>query len=1161
MAARISILSLFLILILLISGSLVSNVYAQSPVSNQIVITSVVSDSSYFLGEWVLPESITVWADSNQISSRYWTFDEYSGMWKLRGDRAGQKEDLKEVIIRYEFLPLVIRRKYQNRQIRTLDSVYYESDTDSLGRELIRASGDQGFQRSDLQQRGSLSRGIIVGSNQDFALESGLNFELNGQLTDDVSINASLTDRSIPFQPDGTTQNIREFDRVFIQLNAPSTTIEMGDVDVSFEQSTFARLNRRLQGAAGYTSTGFGEYSGAVSVVRGTFKSQSFTGRDGVQGPYRLTGREGEEFVIILAGTERVYINGQLVQRGEENDYIIDYSLGEVYFTNNLLIKDETRIYIEYEYIDQNFNRTLVAAEGGEEFLDGRFSIGASVIRQADGDELLSQQALSEDDIDVLRGVGDDLDAAVVPGERLATQDDESNIRYAKVDTTLNGQTYTVFKNIPGSDQSHYVVRFSKVEEGNGSYRRVSGTVNGILYEWVGPGNGEYEPFRRLPAPEQQQMVALNSRFEVNDNVELFGEWAASSFDQNRFSDLDDNDNNDISYQTGFRIKELNTAIGKVEASASRRYTGQNFRFFERTREVEFDRKWNISRTGDVQEAINEANLSIMPTENTRIGGEYGFIERNNFKGYRQASTLNTSNENGLDLNYKQDWVRSEDEILDQKGEWFRHQGQVSKSLFESWTPFIRFEQENRKQRSVTTDSLLNTSLAFYEVGLGIRYSSSKLEFEAGVVYRQDRAVLDNQLENQSSAIEQRYRLRLTPSDYFRTQNEVAIRSKSFTSAFEEQGNTNRRGLLIRSVTDYETANSAWNGQFFYEASTRRQAILQEAYIEVGPELGQYVWIDSNDDGVQQIDEFFPELSPNEGIYVRQFLPSDQLLPVIDLKTRFRNEIAPFQHLKDEDDLAGFLRGMVIRSRINIEENSTTRDLEDVYLLKLSSFRNDSTTIQGRLFWEKELGLFTINTDIDLTIGYNQSRSLNQRSTESQSSFNDLYFLNSSLQVSSKVRLYSDLNIGTSRSLSDRLSSRNFDIRSYSVVPGAEVLINRSWQSSFSVSYARKEDRFPLSNVSADILKVVNTHRAYLFRKVQANARLELRNAAVNGNSSTLGAFELTEGTGIGTNLIWSLAGSYRLSDLIRLSINYDGRTVRDRANIHTAKLVVSAVF
>ncbi len=1120
----------------------------------------------YRIGEWILPETIQVTVSGANKIIRNWTYEPVGGFFRITDEPGLDLSSGDTLVISYRAYPLALRRLYERKELAAFDSSLIETDSDSLSA-LIFESQRGSLNYTRLDQSGSLSRGIIVGTNQDFALESGLNFELSGQLTDDINIEAALTDRSIPIQPDGSTQNLREFDRVFIQMRSPTTRLQMGDVDVSFENSTFARLNRRLQGAAAYNRSRAGKYSGAASVVRGRYRNMTFEGRDGVQGPYRLTGDQNEEFVIVLAGTERVYINGQQVQRGEENEYIIDYGLGEVWFTNNLLVKDETRIFIEYEYIDQNFNRTLIAGEGGAELLDGRLKVGVSVIREADGDQLLSQRSLTESEIELLKQAGDDPDAAIVSGaERYDPETDtEVNVLYALTDTTLNGQSYTVYVNKPGSPESVYRVRFSNVGEGNGSYKRVGASVNGIVYEWAGPGGGAYEPFRRLPSPEKQQMAALQSSFALSKHLNIRGEWAVSDFDQNRFSSLDDNDNVDFSYLGGIGLNAVETGIGTLSAGLNRRFTGKDFRFFERIREVEFDRKWNLPESNSGQEVLNEAKLNLDFSEKSFANAEYGYIEREGFAGYRQAAQVSVNETDMFGIDYSQDWIRSSNDIIRSRGNWFRQRGVVNRRIDTegtSLTPYLVFEQERRSQTSATSDSLSPESFSFFDIAPGMEFRVGAAELDYSIALRRQQGVLDNELQQESEAVEHRLRLSLETGDHFASRNELRFRSREFTDQFAARGAANRNGILIRSNTSYGISRPEWEGEWLYEVNTQRQALLQETYIKVGPELGQFTWNDLNGDGVEQIDEFFPELSPNEGTYLRQLLPSDELFPSVNLKARWINDLHPLGFLKERGSgWSGFLSRISLRSRIDISENSTTTNLQDIYLMRLKSFRNDSTTIQGRLSWEKELSLMPGYERADLDIRYNQIRSLNQRSTEQVSVYQDAWAADTRIDISGRTQGFMTLSTATDRTLSNTLVSRNFDIRSKGIETGVHTTVNRSLRSGLIVSYMFRKDENPAVPTTAKTFKIRGTTRAFLFRRMQTNAFMEIRNTRVDGTTSRYGFFELTEGLGEGVNYVWNLNGSYRMNDLLRISFNYDGRTVRDRPDIHSFKVVVNALF
>ncbi len=1134
----------------------------------QITISSVAQDTliqlpHQFVTEW--SESLAVPGLKSLERDKDYTIDYRQGILhfnsvQIAGLFNQDSGHARNVEVTYRYLPLQFQQSYSRRKMVVLK--------DSTGRDSLRIAkprasfGIDDIFGKDLQKSGSVVRGFSLGSNRDLSLNSGFRMQLAGKLAPDVDVVASLTDENTPIQPEGTTQTLQEFDKVFVELSSTNYGATLGDFNLEFQGTEFARLSRKLQGAKGTANYTTDAVRGGVvlsgAAPRGKFNTNPFKGIEGVQGPYRLTGRNNERNIIVIAGTERVYVNGEQQTRGETNDYTIDYSTGEVTFTPRRLVTSASRIVVDFEYTDRQFSRSLLAAQSSTQLFSDKAALTFSFFREADDPDAPIDFEITDSLKHVLQSAGNDRNKATVSGISRV----DSNGLYVRVDTLLNGRQYEFYRFAPGDTAAHYLVVFSSVGFGKGEYVRQRAGE----FEWKGPGGGEYLPVRFLPMPQSYQMLNMNLAVQPFDDLSITGEFGRSTFDGNRLSTFDDGNNGGhaLNFTAAYAPKNVTlggTNIGSFDLKLKERFVDGKFVSLDRTNDIEFTRKWGIDTLVVADEEMQEASLGYSPMNSLQVSTGYGKITRGEtFRSVRNDGAVHVHAQGLPLMDYVIESVRSRERLSDNSSDWLRQRGTISQAIGRI-TGSFRYESENRNIAALSTSSIRPGSLRYGVYAPRVTLQDIwKLALSAEYEWRNDDLYNNAALRKESKSFTQAYSVKLGETDGFSTTTDLTFRKKKFTPEFKELGNSDVKSVLIRNQSRYMEPNRAVEADLFYQVSTERSSRLERVFIRVAQGTGNYRYLgDLNNDGLADENEF--ELTRYDGDFIATTLPTDQLFPVIDLKTSLRLRLSPKRWIETPANYAErLLSTLSSESYIRIDEKSSEPDLKQIYLLNLGRFRNDSTTIEGSILFTQDLNFLEGQPAFSGRLRYSQRKGFGRLSGGNERTYLRERSIRLRWQLVDEISNQLDYVIKDDRLAGIRSSTRVRDILSRAVSFDLSYRPQQNIEMGIKLDISQSTDRFAVPVMDADFnaqsLRCVYS----LLGAGQLRAEVS-REEVLLAASVTSFPYELTGGRVGGKTYLWRTSFDYRITDFVQATMNYDGRSEGGAPPVHTARAEVRAFF
>jgi len=996
---------------------------------------------------------------------------------------------------------------------------------------------------------GSITRGITVGNNQNAVVNSSLDLQITGKISDKVSLRASIQDTNIPLQEGGYSQKLDEFDQIFIELFSKTWNVRAGDLFLENRTSKFLNFNKKVQGISTQFEFGTPEAKttvfAAAALVRGQYTKSVIIGQEGNQGPYKLRGPNNELFVLVISGSERVYVNGILLKRGENNDYTIDYNSGEVTFTSLFPITSEMRINIEYQYSERNFTRFVTYA--GANHQTDKWKIGGYLYAENDAKNQPLQQSLSPEQAQILAQAGDNPEAMTALSA-VPDSFSENKILYRKI--SVDG--VEIFEQSNNPNDELFNVRFTLVGEKQGNYILVNAAAVGRIYQYSPPLNGEktgnYEPIIQLIAPTKIQIATVVGAFNPSEKTNIDFEIGLSNNDLNLFSTQNDDDNKGLAGKINIKQRLLSKKW-KVDFFSNIQFVQSEFRTIERLFSIEFDRDWNLTNPLGNQRLL-VSGLQFQLPQKGQLTYQFEHLNfSDSFTGNRQV--LNAFfNLNKWTIFNTSSLLKSDGMVS--SSQFLRNTTKAKYRWKKNWVGISNQLEDNQEQIK-STELLSALSQRFLEYGAFIgRGDSTKVFAELGYLHRVNDSLQNGILQRVNTSHSYYLKSKLIQNE----RSDLALYVNHRTLFFEDKTRPNEPSLNSRLLYNTRFFDQLVQFSTAYENTSGAIAQQEFTYLEVEPGQGVYTWNDYNGNGIQELEEFEIAPFPDQAKYIRVFLPNQifvrthqnrfsQSITLNPLqwqnKTGFKKMVSYFYN-----QTSYLTERKIQRSGSNFDLNPFSNNEENMLGLN-TNFRNSLFYNRGK-------------QNHSVTYTFLHSRVKNLLSVGSQENKNASHQMQY-LHLFAKSWL---LNI-SGKSIDNELKSenyaaKNYEIKGFQIIPKLTYLFSKSTSWDIFYEYQKKDNTIG----SVTFLKQNRLGSSFTYtgkKQFTMNGEISLVQNQFDGNALAPVAFQMLEGLQVGQNITWRLLIQKNLTQFLDINLNYQGRKSETSQAIHTGSVQLRAYF
>lgn len=1047
-------------------------------------------------------------------------------------------EEYQEITIEYFRFPAFITKTYSPFDKKFI--VPNNSNTGQLYSLTTNKKATELKLFDGLKTSGYINRGITSGNNQSTVANSSMDINIEGKLSDKVAIRANIFDTNIPLQENGYSQSITDFDRIFIELYSKDWRVKAGDISLKNESSYFLAFEKQVSGlevaASINTNT---KIAASGAIVRGQFSSYDFVGIEANQGPYKIFGPNNEPNFVIIAGSEKVFVNGSKITKGINEDYLIDYNIGEVRFNTTFPITNDMRIRVEFQFSNRNYTRFISYEKA--EYKTNNVELSGYFYNENDVKNQPIQVSLTAAQKQILANAGNNTNLMV--GES-AYPDvfDANRILYKKVQSGTNDY----FEYSTNENDNLFTVTFSNVNNNEGDYILSETFANGNVFVYVGANLGNYQPITQLIAPTKLQVAVLNSSYKPSKKTTILTEVAFSNNDQNLFSTIDNNQNKGIATKLAWKQTLLDKKW-KLLSDVNYLFIHKNFNTIQRFQSVEFNRDWNLNNPTGNQQQIG-IDLSLQKSEDTFLNYSFQQLQfSDNFKGEKHLITSNLQLKN-TSFYTNSSFLSNNSEIQDNT--FLRVKAGIEQRLLKSWFGgFLNIESNNGVIKQTQEAILTNHQFKEYEgyIGLG---DSTKVFAKVGFNYRDNDSIRTNtftEINNRKT-----YYLDAKIIQTERTNLSLFANYRETENAFSE----NQKALNSKIIYNQRFLKNFITLGTSYETSSGNVAQQDFIYVEVEAGQGFYTWIDYNDNGIQEFDEFEVAEFQDQANFLRVPLPNLQFIATQSAKinqsiTLNANQWSNKTGLKKV--LSHFYNQFFLSSRNELERARNSFNLNPFNMNKDKQI-SVNFTIKNSLYFNRGLQNFSA------TYTYAKAENKQQYSIGSQDTDTNYQQIDFQHKIGKFWLIDLQGKLSENKLETENFNNRNYEIDVIAFQPKISYVLNND--NRFAAFYHMKNKENTLAEFEKLKQQKIGIEYFYTGKSTsQFNANFTTFFNDFSGNPNSPVGYQMLEGLQEGTNYTWTFLWNKKLNSFLNVNLNYKGRKSLNSKTIHTGTINLKAVF